>query len=112
MSHKKIPGHIPDVLRFIGGRRRHNARKKLLAARRRKRIVDLAVEKGWNLFDHGFRTRMAEELGVHQRTIAKDVKIIIGETLENLRCPVCGRPADHENMDNLYRRNKKKESHA
>lgn len=66
--------------RFCGGRKALNARRAMLAQQRRRELVDLM--RSADLGVHGWRSRLAETMGVHRGTICRDLKILADEARE------------------------------
>jgi hypothetical protein len=65
------------------GRRRYNALRRDRAQYRRIQVAELLLSGGWN---YGAQARIAEELGVSDATISRDLKAIFPGAIQ---CPVC-----------------------
>ncbi len=91
MSHiqvcKSWNDHAPwdMVCRRASGRRGYNAHRKFVAAWRRVQVSGLLVE--WGL-GHGTQVRIAQQLGVSQATISRDITLLMASSKP---CPCCGR---------------------
>ena len=69
--------NIPLPLRRYGGMRRYNKHRQFVASYRRYRLARFLVEQpGWN------RLQLAEELGVSQSTICRDVQRLHSDWME------------------------------
>src|SRR5207244_4881063 len=66
-----------------GGRRRYNALRRDRADIRRIEVADRLATYGWT---YGVQARIAEELGVSDATISRDLKAIFPGAIE---CPTC-----------------------
>ena len=66
-----------------GGRRKYNALRRDRAEFRRIEVADRLVTYGWT---YGVQARIAEELGVSDATISRDLKAIFPGAIE---CPAC-----------------------
>ena len=66
-----------------GGRRKYNALRRDRAEFRRIEVADRLVTYGWT---YGVQARIAEELGVSDATISRDLKAIFPGAIQ---CPVC-----------------------
>ena len=66
-----------------GGRRKYNALRRDRAEFRRIEVADRLVTYGWT---YGVQARIAEELGVSDATITRDLKAIFRLSIE---CPTC-----------------------
>jgi len=63
-----------EICRRAGGRRRYNARRKLIAEMRRFKVAQLVKEYG--LYERGVQKRIADELGVSEATISRDIALL------------------------------------
>jgi hypothetical protein len=66
-----------------GGRRKYNAVRRDRAQLRRIEVAQRVMSDGWT---YGVQARIAEELGVSDATISRDLKVIFPGAIE---CPVC-----------------------
>lgn len=60
-----------------------------MRAYRRKQVAEMLLHYG-SLFDHGLRTKIARELGVHRSTISRDIKALVEMASPWKPCPLCG----------------------
>ena len=67
-----------------GGRRRYNEVRRVRAQYRRIQVAERLLSYGWT---YGAQARIAEELGVSDATISRDLKAIFPRAI---LCPVCG----------------------
>ena len=66
-----------------GGRRRYNEVRRVRAQYRRIQVTERLLSDGWT---YGAQARIAEELGVSDATISRDLKAIFPRAI---LCPVC-----------------------
>jgi hypothetical protein len=72
-----------DAAARAGGRRRYNGVRRDRARFRRIAVVQRVLSDGWT---YGVQARIAEELGVSDATICRDLKAIFPGAIQ---CPVC-----------------------
>jgi hypothetical protein len=79
-----------EICRLAGGRRRYNAQRKFLAEMRRIQLVKLFDK--YDPFEWGSRKKLAEELGVSEATISRDIaKLLYQASRPDLDSPAAQR---------------------
>ena len=66
-----------EVCRRAGGRRCYNSVRRMRREGRRLRLSRLLLRRRIGVFDWGWQTRLAMELGVHKSTICRDFRAIM-----------------------------------
>lgn len=79
------PTDFDTVCRRAAGRRHYNSLRQFHALLRRRQVIELVGRYG--LFTHGAQARIAQELGVSEATISRDIACLLRL---HVACPCCG----------------------
>lgn len=82
------PTSWDEVCKRASGRRHYNAIRQFRAVFRRRKVARLWLAYGG---EWGCQRRIAEELGVSEATISRDLDTLRKQARERDRCPFCGR---------------------